>query len=76
MNTNTVILYSTGCPRCSVLKRKLSENNIMYIESDDVEQMYSLGIQSVPVLFVDGELLDFSKAIAWVNSQGGDGNAN
>ena len=65
---NAVTLYSTGCPKCTVLKRKLSENNIEYVESNDVDKMSELGIQSVPMLEVGGELLDFSEAIGWVNA--------
>lgn len=65
---DVVTLYSTGCPRCAVLKHKLSENSIEYTESNDIDKMAELGIQSVPVLEVNGELLDFSEAIRWVNA--------
>ena len=34
-----VILYSTGCPKCRVLKTKLDKKNINYIENNDVEEM-------------------------------------
>ncbi len=32
--------------------------------------MLALGIMSVPVLSVDGDMMDFSKAVQWVNEQG------
>lgn len=63
----TVILYSTGCPKCNVLKKKLAAKNIVYSEVNDVKQMASLGIDAVPVLSVDGKLLNFQDAAAWVN---------
>lgn len=65
------ILYSTGCPKCAILKRKLEERGISYTESNDIEQMEALGIQSVPVLSISGEMLDFSKAIHWINTSDG-----
>lgn len=61
-----VILYSTGCPRCKVLKQKLDGSGIPYTVSDSVDEMLSLGITQVPILSVDGELLSFTKAIEWV----------
>lgn len=62
------ILYSTGCPKCSVLKKKLEEKNIMYEECSSVERMLELGITTVPVLSVDSELMEFGEAIKWINN--------
>ena len=62
-----VILYSTGCPRCEVLKKKLAEKGVEYIVIDDVDEMMKLDILEVPILYVAGELLNFGEAIAWVN---------
>ena len=39
-----IILYSTGCPKCEVLKKKLKTKNIEYVENNNVEDMESLGI--------------------------------
>lgn len=64
-----VILYSTGCPRCNVLKAKLKAKNICYTENNSVDEMEALGICTVPILSVDGSLLDFSKANEWANQQ-------
>lgn len=62
-----IILYSTGCPKCKVLENKLEEKGIAYTENHAVDEMLSLGIVQVPVLSVDGELLDFQTANQWVN---------
>lgn len=62
-----IIIYSTGCPKCNVLKKKLVKKNIKFTESNDVDVMTSLGIDQVPVLSVNGKLLDFVKANKWVN---------
>lgn len=64
-----VILYSTGCPKCSVIKKKLDAKGIEYTENNDVDIMLALGISRVPVLSVDGELLSFVEANQWVNER-------
>ena len=66
---NKVILFSTGCPRCKVLKQKLQSKNIEYDEVTSVDDMLALGITEVPVLNVGGELLNFLRAVEWVNNQ-------
>ena len=61
------MLYSTGCPKCSILKRKLDENGITYTEVNDVDLMLAKGMVSVPMLEVDGNIMDFANAVKWVN---------
>ena len=61
--------YTTHCPRCSVIEKKLKEKNIQYEEITDVEEMLKLGISSVPVLGIDDKLLDFGTAITWLRTQ-------
>ena len=65
-----IVLYSTGCPKCGILERKLNEKNISFTKCTDVDEMLALGIMSVTVLSVDGDMMDFSKAVQWVNEQG------
>ena len=59
-------LYSTGCPKCKILIKKLDEKNIKYEECNDTVIMKAKGIQFLPVLEVDGILLDFKQATEWV----------
>ena len=35
----SVVLYSTHCPRCNVLEKKLQQKNISYEEVNDVNIM-------------------------------------
>jgi len=63
-----IILYSTHCPRCWVLERKLNDKGVSYNTVDSEEEILSMGIEEVPVLSVDGELMEFSKAVQWVNA--------
>ena len=65
MNDN-IILYSTGCPKCSVLTKKLDAAGIAYTVNTDVDEMVALGIKSAPMLDVNGELMDFSSANSWI----------
>lgn len=64
-----VILYSTHCPKCSVLEKKLKQKNISYEEIIDIKIMKEKGYLSVPILEVDGVSMDFKIAINWINSQ-------
>ena len=64
-----VILYSTECPRCEMLKSKLNEKKIEYETVSDVEKMLSIGIFTVPYLELDGELLDFRDAFKWASEK-------
>lgn len=63
------ILYSTGCPRCEVLKAKLSNKNIEYKEITNEEYMLSIGLDEMPVLEVDGDRMNFVEANKWINGQ-------
>lgn len=64
-----VILYSNGCPRCCVLQQKLDTKHITYAVENSVDKMLAMGINQVPVLSVDGELLAFGQANEWINKQ-------
>lgn len=64
-----VVLYSTHCPKCNVLEKKLKQKNIDFEEVNDIEIMKGKNIFFVPVLEVDGNMMDFSTANQWVNMQ-------
>lgn len=64
----SIVLYSTHCPKCNVLEKKLKQKNIDYEEINDINIMQEKGYMSVPVLEVDGESMDFSTANKWINT--------
>lgn len=66
-----ITLYSTGCPRCRVLKTKLDAAGIQYNTVTDVNEMEAKGINEVPVLMVDDNEMNFQEAIAYVNQYTG-----
>lgn len=63
-----IIFYSTDCPKCKILKKKLDSKNLTYSLVDDVDVMLDLGLMSAPALSVDGKLMDFSNAINFINN--------
>jgi len=61
-------LFSTGCPRCNVLKKKLDDAGVDYKVENDPDKMIELGFRTAPVLGVGEEYYDFSEAMAWLRS--------
>lgn len=63
-----IVLYSTNCPKCKVLKAKMNEIGIEFTENNSVEDMLTLGIRQVPVLSYNGDLMNFNQAIQWIQN--------
>ena len=61
-----VTFYSNDCPRCKILQQKLDEKGVMYEKVSDVEIMKQKGFMSVPMLEVDGNIMNYLEAINWV----------
>lgn len=63
-------LYSSHCPKCSVMEKKLKAKNIEYEVVDNEEDILSVankcGIKSLPLLEVDDHVMDFIEANKWV----------
>jgi predicted DsbA family dithiol-disulfide isomerase len=64
-----ITLYSTGCPNCLILKKKLGQAGIEYMEETNIELMREKGFDYLPKLEVEGEVLSFAQAVSWVNEQ-------
>lgn len=65
-----ITLYTTHCPKCIILEKKLQERNLEYQICDNVELMLSKGMQEAPYLEVEEkEMMNFSQAIKWVNKK-------
>jgi len=62
-----ITLYSTNCPKCIILEKKMKQNGIIFEKNMDVDKMIEMGIMQAPVLKVDGELLNFKQAVQWLN---------
>lgn len=64
----TAILYTTHCPKCKVLEKKLAAKNITYTEITDTDVMLKMGFDATPMLEVDGQIMDFKAASDWINN--------
>lgn len=64
-----IILYSTGCPKCNILKKKLADAQMEYSVVEDVDVMVSKGLKEVPWLEVDGNLMNFVDSSKWINER-------
>lgn len=65
----SIVLYTTYCPKCKVLETKLNQKNIQFELNDNVRELIKKGYAQAPMLEVDGELMDFGKAVKWVDKQ-------
>ena len=63
-----IILYSTGCPKCEILKKKMGEKNISYTEINDIDIMNEKNITFVPMLEIEGKLLNYRESVSFINS--------
>lgn len=63
-----VVLYSTHCPKCNVLTKKLINSGIEYSEINDISIMQEKGYMTVPILEVDDKSMDFAEANNWINN--------
>lgn len=64
-----ITFYSTHCPKCNVLEKKMKAKNLSYAEVNDIDVMKEKGINTVPVLEINGEMMDFATANKWINAQ-------
>lgn len=60
-------LYTTHCPRCGVIEKKLKSAALDYTEISDPIEIGKRGIDMVPVLEIDGKLYGFGSAIKWLH---------
>ena len=65
------ILYTTGCPKCRILEKKLTDKNVEYEVICDAEKIKEKGT-SVPMLEIVTEdvnqVLNYYDAVKYVNS--------
>lgn len=67
-----ITLYSTGCPKCRVIEKKLNQKNIKHNIVMGADEIQKLGFNSAPVLKVDDKVLGFGDANRWIMSYVGD----
>lgn len=66
-------LYTTHCPKCKVIEKKLAMRGMEYEEVTDMDKIMEaaslIGVNSAPLLETDdGQILDFMGANRLLNS--------
>lgn len=64
-----VVLYTIGCPKCTVLEKKLDAAGIEYKKVTDIDEMTAKQFTELPMLEVDGEIFNFVAANTWINER-------
>ena len=57
-----------NCPKCKMLKQKLEDKHIEIEIIDDYDVLCEKGIESVPVLEVNGEKMNYARANTYINN--------
>lgn len=66
-----ITLYSTGCPQCIMVEKKLKDKGINYKLVSNKEAIMSLGFTKVPIINIDGEFIsDILKINNFINNWG------
>ena len=58
-----ITLYSTGCPNCNILRRRLTNDKIEFIVSNDIDKLVEMGFQNAPILQIDDNFIDYVGAM-------------
>lgn len=64
-----VILYTSGCGKCIVLQRKLEDAGIPFKKETDLNKLSKNGILNLPILEVNGEMYNFSRALKFIQGE-------
>lgn len=64
---DNIILYTINCPICKRIEQMLDKKNISYTLCTDESLMSQLGIETLPVLSVNGKLLQAKAAMEYIN---------
>lgn len=64
-----ITLYTTHCPKCEILKKKLDAKNMEYNICEDITIMEEKGFKYLPILEVDDKQLSFSDAVLYINNK-------
>lgn len=68
----SVTLFTTHCPKCKVIEKKLAQKNIEYEMVEDINVMKEKGFKSLPMLEVNGQVFNFVEANKWVTNYTGE----
>lgn len=58
-----ITLYSTGCPKCSILEKRLTNDGISFNVSNNIDKLINMGFQNAPVLQIGDSFIDYANAM-------------
>lgn len=64
-----IILYSTNCPRCKVIEKRLKDSGYEFETVTDMQEMVKLGLTYSPSVNIDGRFYNFNEMIVWFGEQ-------
>ena len=68
-----ITLYSTNCPKCKIISKKLMQAGISFNIVDckentkAIDMLSEKGFRQMPILQVGDKFLDFKQANTWIN---------
>lgn len=71
MLEDRITLFTTDCPKCRILEKKLINAGIDFHINYDIQEVIDKGYMTAPILKIgDFAYYDFAEAVNWVNAQG------
>lgn len=67
---NNYVLYTTHCPKCNVLYKKMNDKGINFETCEDIELLIEKGFMSAPILFDGKKYYTFSEAMELIKNMG------
>ena len=64
-----ITLYTNRCPCCEVLEAALKLASLDFEIVADTDQMLAMGMTHLPMLSVDGEMMNYPAALAWLKER-------
>ena len=63
------ILYTTHCPKCKILEKKLIDKKIEFVTIQDQNEIVKTGFKTVPILKnSEGKFMDYYEAVKYINA--------
>lgn len=63
-----ITLYTTHCPKCTVIEKKLTAAHLDFETCEDQEIMKKKGFNTAPIVEVDGKNMEFKEAVDWIKT--------
>lgn len=64
-----ITLYTNRCPCCEVLEAALKAASLDFEAVTATGQMLSMGMTHLPMLSVDGTMMNYPAALAWLKER-------